>query len=192
MQKILLSALLLVVMLIATQFQAFAAQSCNYQDFKTRYQTEGRTPEGAAHLYFEATFCYMNKNARSEASKMLRYAMHWFTPIEKSHNHATFVERLKDPSWHHTFRSFAEGTSPENNYRMDPANFTLNILSKKKESDFTRLYLRSTGADSPRNIWMQEHDGLWYTINNASTYSQVRAPQNQTDARRNAHDADYD
>lgn len=187
---------LLAAVLITALFLGVTAASArlpvDYQEFKARYQDEGRTMEGAAHLYFEAIFSYMNENMRGEASKMLRYSMYLPMPIEKSNSHRTFVDRLKDESFHYIFRSFASGTSPENSYSMSPDDFTLNIVSKRKETDYTQLFLRSSGADSPRSVWMQERDGLWYVINNSGTYSEVRPPKSALDARKNAHDADYD
>ncbi len=192
MKKIMLWGLVVAAVLFGVYGEAMAKLPQTYSEFKARYQKEGRTMEGAAHLYFEAVFSYLNENTRSEASKMLRYAMYLPMPLEQSNNYRTFVERMKDSDFHYIFRSFAEGTSPENSYTMSPDKFKLNIVSTRKESDFTHLFLRSSGADSPRSIWMQEQDGLWYTINNASTYSQVREPKVAADARRNAHDADYD
>ena len=164
----------------------------DFQEFKERYQTEGRTMEGAAHLYFEAIFCYLNAGTRDEASKMLRYAMYLSMPLERSNSYATFVDRLKNEEYHHIFRSFAVGTSPENSYAMSPDDFKLSIVSRTKQQDYTVLNLRSSGADHPRGVWMQENDGLWYMINNANTYMGVRDPKSAVDARRNAHDADYD
>lgn len=187
----LLAAILSTVLFLGVT-AASARLPVDYQEFKARYQEEGRTMEGAAHLYFEAIFSYMNENMRGEASKMLRYSMYLPMPIEKSNSHRTFVDRLKDESFHYIFRSFASGTSPENSYSMSPDDFTLDIVSKRKETDYTQLFLRSSGADSPRSVWMQERDGLWYVINNSGTYSEVRPPKSALDARKNAHDADYD
>ncbi len=187
----LLAAILSTVLFLGVT-AASARLPVDYQEFKARYQEEGRTMEGAAHLYFEAIFSYMNENMRGEASKMLRYSMYLPMPIEKSNSHRTFVYRLKDESFHYIFRSFASGTSPENSYSMSPDDFTLDIVSKRKETDYTQLFLRSSGADSPRSVWMQERDGLWYVINNSGTYSEVRPPKSALDARKNAHDADYD
>ena len=191
-KKILFSAALALTLLFTTHDEGLAKLPRDYQEFKERYQEEGQTIEGAAHLYFEAVFCYLNKKTRAEGGKMLRYAMRLHKPLEQSQNYRTFIDRLKDPSYHHIFRSFAVGTSPENSYEMSPDDFELEMVSQKEEDTFTHLYLQSSGADSPRSIWMEEHDGLWYTINNASTYVQVREPQKALDARRNAHDADYD
>jgi len=191
MKKSLIFVILALIVSVATP--AKAVLPVTFQEFKDRYQTEGRTMDGAAHLYFEAVFCYMNEATRPEASKMLRYAMYQpNSEIEKSQNYGTFMSRLKDPAYHYIFRSFVAGTSPENSYSMNPDNFRLNIVSSRAESDFHRLYLKSTGADSDRNIWMRQHDGLWYVINNASTYAQVREPKQASDARKSAHDADHD
>ena len=182
-----LSALFLVV-----GREAWAALPRDYQEFKARYQQEGRTPEGAVKLYFEAVFCYIDEATRAEGSKMVRYALHYDRPIEQSRNLATFAERLRDPERQHIFRSFAAGTSPENDYRMSPDNFNLVVVNKLREQGYLRFFLQSSGADSPRPVWVKEFDGLWYTINNASTYVGVRPPKAFIDRTRNAHDADYD
>lgn len=169
---------------------AWAALPASYQEFKDRYQVEGRTPEGAVKLYFEAVFSYINESTRDEGAKMLRYAMHSSTPIEQAHD--TFVRRLKDPYENYMFRSYAQGTSPENSYQMSPDDFTLNIVGQSQESDYLRIFLQSSGADSPRPVWVKEFDGLWYTINISSTYLRVRPPQSVVEENKNAHDADYD
>lgn len=191
MRKYFLCALLITAALFLSFGEAEAKLPRDYQEFKARYQTKGKTMEGAAHLYFEAVFCYLNEETRDEASKMLRYAMYLPLPLEQSNNNRTFVSRMKDPSFHYIFRSFAAGTSPENSYAMSPDDFKLIFTSKRPESDFYHLFVRSTGADSPRSIWMQKKDGLWYVINNASTYAEVRKPA-AAKVSKHAHDADYD
>ena len=190
--KKLSTVLVLSALFLAVGGEAWAALPRDYQEFKARYQKEGRTPEGAVKLYFEAVFCYINEATRAEGSKMVRYALHYDRPIEQSRNLATFAERLRDPERQHIFRSFAAGTSPENDYRMSPDNFNLVVTRKTQEQGYLRLFLRSSGADSPRPVWVKEFDGLWYTINNASTYVGVRPPKAFVDRTKNAHDADYD
>ena len=192
MEKISVLVLLALLVIAAACGVAEAKLPRDFQEFKERYQTEGRTIVGAAHLYFEAVFRYFDAGARDEASKMLRYAMYLSMPLEQSNSYATFVDRLKNQEHHHIFRSFAAGTSPENSYAMSPYDFKLSIVSKEKRQDYTVLTLRSSGADHPRGVWMQENDGLWYMTNNANTYMGVRDPKSAVDARRNAHDADYD
>ncbi|NLL36358.1 MAG: hypothetical protein GX256_02405 [Fretibacterium sp.] len=182
--------LLALVLLLPAEGQAELPK--DYQDFKARYQKEGRTPEGALKLYFEAVFCYIDPATREEGSKMLRYAMRVDRPIEKSQTLATFVERAQDPGENYVFRSFAAGASPENNYKMSPDNFKLVIAKKTQESGYLVFHLKSSGADSPRRVWVKEFDGLWHTINNASTYAQVTPPKSVVDAKKKLHDADFD
>ena len=49
----------------------------------------------------------------------------------------------------------------------------------------------SSGADSPRPIWVKQFDdGLWYVINVVSTYAGVREPYSAKNHY--GHDATYD
>ena len=189
------NALSLSALALATALYGHTAQAelpRDFQEFKARYQQESRVPEGALKLYFEAVFFYIDEATRSEGAKMLRYAMHLDRPLEQAGSYATFVSRMQDPDENYVFRSFAAGTSPQNGYHMSPDNFELMIVRRASETDYLALYLHSSGADSQRGVWMKEYGGLWYTINNAGTYSQVRAPQSQIGRHKNAHDADFD
>ena len=190
--KTIIAVLALVLALCAP---AGAALPKTYKEFKARYQTEGKTPEGAVKMYFEGVFAFMNRETRGEGGKMLRYALHSEVPIERSTYYATFVERMKDPDYNYCFRSYAQGATPENDYAMDPDAFKIAFAGKamKDPGGYLRLPLRSSGADNPRIVWVQKFDdGLWYVINNAATYVQVREPRAETIRRSHAHDADYD
>lgn len=172
---------------------AWAKLPQNYQEFKTRYQTEGRSIEGAFKLHMEAIFCYINPKTRKEASKMLRYSMHLSQPIEQNNNLAIFIRRMKDPEANFIFRGVCAGTSVQNSYAMDPDNFSINFAgSKRQEADYITLYVQNSGADSRTPIGMRNYDGLWYTFNNSSLYVMVREPQSMKDQKRFSHDADYD
>ena len=162
-----------------------------YADFKERCRTAAVTPEGAVKMYFDAVFCYLDPARRAEASKMLRYIMHTDANWEGNQRHVTFLRRLKDPSLHYIFRSFAAGTSPDNGYRMSPDDYRLVFTRKERQQDYTRVFLRSSGADSDRRVWVKQYpDGFWYVINNADTYAKVRDPAVSNAS--NSHDADFD
>ena len=163
-----------------------------YKEFKARYQTEARTPQGALKMHFEAIFAYLNKETRAEASKMIRYSMYLPMPLEQSRNNVTFVERMKDPGYNFVFRSFAKGTSPENSYSMNPDSFELNILKIRDSEGYKKIDLRSSGADNMRTVWLLNHDGLWYVHTNGGLYAMVREPKNIVDSRKHQHDADFD
>lgn len=163
----------------------------NFSEFKNRCGTAALSPEGAVKMYFDAVFCHFDPKRRAEASKMLRYIMHADAGWEKEQKYVTFVRRLKDPAYHYIFKSFAAGTSPENRYSMSPENYSLVLSGLSKETDYTRIFLISSGSDNRRIVWVKQYsDGLWYVINNADTYLKVRDPiSNNPD---NSHDADYD
>ena len=162
-----------------------------YSEFKSRCQTAARTPQGAVKMYFDAVFCYLDPQRRAEASKMLRFIMHTDANWEGSQKYVTFVRRLRDPHYRYIFQSFAAGTSPENGYRMSPDNYSLNIVRTSPDQDHLRVFLRSSGADLDRRVWVRQFpDGLWYVINNSDTYVKVREPAAAADNTQ--HDADFD
>ena len=183
-----------VLLVLLLNVPAHAELPKTYKDFKARYQTEAKTYKGAIKLYFEAVFAYINEETRTEGGKMLRYSLRSETPIDRSTFYATFADRLKDPAWHEVFRSFAEGSSPENNYAMNPDDFEVSYTgTTTKEGDYLRVYLRSSGADSPRVIWVKKFDdGLWFVTNNAATYVQVKPGKAEIERRNRAFDADFD
>ena len=163
----------------------------NYAEFRERCQTECQSPYGAAKMFFDAVFCYMAPRTRSEGSKMLRFIMHEKQGWERSPNFSTLAQRMRDPKHQHIFRSFAEGTAPENDYSMDPNNYQLMMGELVESTGYMRLFLYSSGSDSPRPIWVKQFDdGLWYVINVVGTYSGVREPYSAKDHY--SHDATYD
>jgi len=169
----------------------YSGLSRNYSEFRDRCQSACQSPYGAAKMYFDAVFCYMDKAKRSEASKMIRFIMHADAGWERSPYYSTFVERLRSKKHHHIFRSFAEGTSPENDYSMDPNSYRLMMGEIVEAQGYLRLFLYSSGSDSARPIWVKQFDdGLWYVINNAGTYSGVREPYSAKNHY--GHDASYD
>ena len=191
MRKVLIAVLITVLSVSSV----YAVLPGTYQEFKARYQSEGRTVEGAVKLYFEGVFAYMNPQTRKEGAKMLRYALHSDMPIERSTHYATFVERMKDPDYNYSFRSFAYAAEPENNYAMSPDNFEIMYAGRftRDPGGYLKVPLYSSGSDSPRTIWVKRFDdGLFYVINNAATYVQVRMPNAEAIRRSYAHDSDYD
>lgn len=169
----------------------FAALPADYKEFKARYATEAKTLEGAVKLHLDAIFCYMNPQTREEGSKMLRYSLRLKQGWENNPNYRTFVERLKDKSYSHIFRSYAEGTSPQNDYKMSPDNYKIMPLRKSEYAPgIQQLTIRSSGADNPRPIQLMCYDDLWFISGNAAVYVGIRPPQSKT--INNDHDADFD
>ena len=169
----------------------YSGLPANYAEFRDRCQSACQSPYGAAKMFFDAVFCYMDPRTRSEGSKMLRFVMHEKQGWERSPNFSMFAQRMRDPKQQHIFRSFAEGTSPENDYSMDPNNYRLMMGELVESTGYLRLFLYSSGSDSPRPIWVKQFDdGLWYVINVVSTYAGVREPYSAKNHY--GHDATYD
>ena len=175
----------------ASSYDFPAGRPVTFQAFKERYQTVGTSPEGAVRMYFDAIYSYIDPARKTEGAKMLRYSMHERKGWEGSPALATFMSRLKNPAYHYIFRSFAEGTSPENSYAMDPDNYRLMFNFTRQETDYVAISIWSSGADNPRLLQVKQfEDGLWYMTNNHGTYSEVRPAANQV--RTGGHDADKD
>ncbi len=193
MKKLLISTFICMNLLLIPSIYALAENynslPANYSEFKQRCQQVATSPEGAVKMYFDAVFSYMNPKKRAEANKMLRYIMRQPANWNRLASFGTFTSRLNNPAKHYIFRSFVIGTSPENGYTMSIDNYELDIAHVEADIDFQKVMLQSSGADNIRAVWVQEFDdGLWYVINNAATYVDVRAPK-INDTR---HDADYD
>ncbi len=62
-------------------------------EFEKRYRVEGSTPEGAAKLFFDAVFAYMDRNTRAEGTKMLTLAMNEKPGWDRRHTMKLFVDR---------------------------------------------------------------------------------------------------
>lgn len=186
-----IAAILLVVFFVAAE-PASAALPKTFSQFKARYAKEARTPEGAIKLYFDAVFAFIDSNTRAEGTNMLRYSLRLNKGWEKGPNNQTFVNRMKNPSYEYIFRSFAVGATPENNYSMNKDKYKINIIKKwtGHPSGDLQITLQSGGADSPRAVYLQKEGDLWFMVNNAGTYADVRRPVKGKD--KPAYDADFD
>lgn len=139
-------------------------------EMKALHQKIGVEPQGAVKCFLDAVFVYMNPVTRDQGRQMLQYLA---IPLmdrsdwDKQSSQRLFVERMVNQSYQHIWRSYAAGTSPENAYAMDPNNWKLNFERTYRHDDDTRglqVYLRSTGADNPRVVYVKQSttSGLWY------------------------------
>ena len=157
-------------------------------EMKVRHAEQGKTPEGATKLWLDACFVYMNPDTRDEGRKMiawLTYPFHrdnlddWDTkPAGR-----LLASRLQAKEYQHIFRSYAKGTSPDNQYKMDPNNWELNHVRNFQHPGDARgiqCYLDSTGADADRPAYLkQAKDGLWYMNIYANLISDIRPPKKE-------------
>ncbi len=159
----------------------------NIDEMKALHQKIGMEPQGATKCFLDAVFVYMNPLTRNEGRKMLQYLA---IPLMENqewdkHTERLFVERMVNESYHHIWRSYAKGTSPENGYAMDPNNWVLNFERTHRFENDPRglqVYLRSSGADNPRVVYVKQStaSGLWYMNIWPSLYVGIRPPVDPT------------
>jgi len=147
-------------------------------EFEKRYRVEGSTPEGAAKLFFDAVFAYMDRNTRAEGTKMLTLAMNEKPGWDRRHTMKLFVDRMKSGKTAHIFRSYARGATPENGYAMDVNDYELVIeRTNPDHPKGLQVYLRSGGADYPRVIYLRQINGLWFVTDPSTVKVEVRPPK---------------
>jgi hypothetical protein len=89
----------------------------------------------------------------------------------------TLVERLDQQT--HIFRSYFEGTSPDNGYTIPATRTVLVEAVREHEARGVPVTLRSTGADNPRTVYLRqsEQTGDWVLDSFSSLYVGVRPPK---------------
>ena len=75
--------------------------------------------------------------------------------------------------------AYFDGATPENNYV--PSNpLTLEVIADSRPQDieegYLRLFLKTTGADSPRPIKLRQKGNSWYLWEYSSILSGIRIP----------------
>ena len=78
--------------------------------------------------------------------------------------------------------SYFDGTTPENNYKPSQP-YTINIATVPtsfNEAGYAKLYLKSSGADSPRPVQLRKKDstGEWFLLDQM-LLSEIRVPVSQ-------------
>lgn len=153
---------------------ASAKLPSSMDEYRARYASEAKTPEGAAKLWFEAVFLYQNDETKSLGRQMLLDIMKSLPDdFDRNSGYAKMVERIKNNP--EIFRSFCAGSSPSNNYKADVDNCELTVTSSREEAENTyAVFLKSSGADSPRPMKLTQVDGLWKASSVSSLYLQVQ------------------
>lgn len=157
-------------------------------EMKQQHVLLGTEPQGAVKCFLDAVFVYMNEETRDQGREMLQYLAiplmdhdEWDTMAANR----LFKERMARPEYNHIWRSYAKGATPENGYQMDPNNWELNFERIHRHDNDTRgtqVYLRSSGADNPRVVYVKQStsSGLWYLNIWHSLFVGVKPPVDTT------------
>lgn len=176
-----------VIGLLAVGFAApcRAALPKDMDELKARHEELGKTPEGATKLWLDACFVYMNEETRKLGREMLTYLTIPFktdADWEKRPSNRVLVERLTKPEFAHIWRSYAKGTSPDNQYKMDPNDWELNHVRNFQHEGDTRgiqCYIKSSGADTDRPVYLKKSttSELYYMNLYVNVCPGIRAPK---------------
>ena len=154
------------------------------EEFEARVAEQALDVKKAAKLWFDAVFVYLtvDKELGAKMITVMTKDKEW---AKKSY----FMAALKEKPY--IFGSYAKGTSPANNYEMDPNKYELAIqkLERKpyadKEQDaYIKMFIKSSGADSSRPMVFQRNiRGEYKVFEFSSIYVGIRPPQTVSDAK---------
>ena len=143
-----------------------------------RHATWGKYPEGTITLWLEAVIRVQEGDeAAWRAVQYLTIPLKDDPSWMKLAGNNYFINevRSKNPS----FRSFINGSSPENGYSVNLDNLRITIESDADNGSLGRKYfLESSGAERARPISLKKSDqtGLYYVNEYSSMYVDVQSP----------------
>ena len=148
-------------------------------ELKKLHQEEGKTPEGAFKVWLKAIYLIQGGSTDQQAAgwEMLTFLTLPYKDSpgwEKKPANSIFTDRVKGDK--DVFRSYAEGATPENGYAMDPEAFSIVVTSKEDSDQGLKMFVKSSGADSPRPVYMKKSNksDLYFVADHVNTYVGVR------------------
>ena len=143
------------------------------EEFSALPQNDLSKPENTCTMFLLALALYLkDSNAGVAALNTLR------GPRPLSNYDIQFLrDRLRGKSY--LPLAYFDGATPENNYV--PSNpLTLEVIADSRPQDigegYLRLFLKTTGADSPRPIKLRQKGNSWYLWEYSSILSGIRIP----------------
>lgn len=130
----------------------------NLEEMKKLKESELKTPFETAALTILALLQYpINKDNSIE---MLNYLK---GPQPLTNHDIQFIrDRFRDKDY--VPKSYFAGTSPENNYEVN-SPYKITVFESEnsyQEKGYAKLFLQSSGADSPRPIVLRAKGDNWY------------------------------
>lgn len=155
---------------------SFASLPSNVTDLKALPEASLKEPEYGAALFVAAMMRY--KDDPAAAISMLEFLK---GPGGVSEYEKQFIkDRLSDGK-EYVVRSYFAGTSPENDYTPSmPYTVIPEKDAASEDNGRIRVFMRSSGADSPRMIKMRlkASTGEWF-IEEEMILSDIRIPRSQ-------------
>lgn len=162
--------LVMAVIVALSAFHAHAQLPQTLDEMKAAHILLGVTPEGAVEAFFGACFVFMQPATQDAGREMLQYValpLRGEATWDRLPDHRLFLQFLADADRQHVWRSYVKGATPENGYRMDPADWELEVERTRVDEEDSRgvpVRLRSSGADGTRTVYVVQdrESGLWY------------------------------
>ncbi|MCS6822814.1 MAG: hypothetical protein NZ529_00855 [Cytophagaceae bacterium] len=157
------------------------------EEFITLRDKIATTPEGGAVAFVVATIMYSNNPQIGRQAIIIQSDRKLLSECGPDKGYkgfdlgssSDFLVRQLDQKKYIPY-SYVMGTSNANGYALGnpPYNFQVSTNASSKGADGTmKVFIASTGADSPRPITLRQNDkGIWKAAEYSSIFSGVRPP----------------
>lgn len=152
-----------------------APKPVNIDDFIQKYSAVSK-PEDIPKMFLDAIHGYFDPSKKERSAAIIGILIN--APSWETQAGSLSFFRMKLADMQYIFRSYAKGSSPENNYQMDSNNYEIEITkSEIVDANTQKIFIKSSGADSPRPITLKkDKSGLWTVYEFSSLYVDVRKP----------------
>ncbi|MFN8670502.1 MAG: hypothetical protein U0457_00270 [Candidatus Sericytochromatia bacterium] len=159
----------------ASTVQEDAPKVVDITDFMQKYSSISK-PEDLVKIFLDNIFGYLDPAKKDKSAAIIAVLINAPTWETQAGSLSFFRTKLKDMPY--IFRSYAKGSSPENNYQMNPDNYEIEITKSEKVDDATqKVFIKSSGADYPRPVTLKKtKEGFWIVHEFSSLYVDVRKP----------------
>ena len=135
---------------------------------------DSKDPKWVMRRFFEGILLYIDGKEQEGIATITSVT------TSKTIRSRVFTDYMKTRPW--MFGGFMKGTSPDNGYKFDRANWELNyaeeIKPPAKPGERTRALLKHSGADFPKPIYLiQDERGEYRISDYANVYSSCRLPK---------------
>lgn len=134
---------------------------------------ESKDPTWVMRRFFEGILLYTDGKIEEGTAAIVSVC------TRKQLDSRIFTDYMKTRPW--MFGGFMKGTSPDNGYKFDRANWELNYVEPikpvEKAGERTRALLKHSGADAPKPIYLTQDERGEYRISDyGNVYSSCRLP----------------
>lgn len=178
-KRMMMTTALVLGMSCGFAINAQAKVPADMQEFQVKYDKEAKTPEGTVKLWLEGIMLFQNRSTRDLGRQiLLAITDNLPSDFERNAAHATFINRVTEKPY--IISSYCAGATPDNAYKADPDKCEITVTKSAAsmyEEGIWEVQIKSSGADSPRQIKLVQNGDHWKISTYPGIYSDVRAPK---------------